>query len=175
MGRKVSSTQTCACACALYLTYRLIRMEALHAWNPSWELYPWKKFTPPAERFQVLPTFVVGEFVFIFLAALLLVHAIKQGRCHLTIWIASIVAGTANDAFFMALPIVDNFWQSQACIMLTPRMPLYIPCVYVVFMYTSAVAAWRIGNGSSGQGVWALGAAGTAALAGLMGEMIYAP
>ena len=27
------------------------------------------------------------------------------------IWIASIVSGTANDAFFMALPIVDNFWQ----------------------------------------------------------------
>lgn len=150
-------------------------MEALHAWNPSWELYPWKKFTPPAERFQVLPTFVVGEFVFISLAALLLLHAIKQGRCHVMIWIASIVAGTANDAFFMALPLVDNFWQSQACIMLTPRMPLYIPCVYVVFMYTSAVGAWRIGNGSNGLRAWSLGALGTAALAGLMGEMIYAP
>jgi len=150
-------------------------MEAIHAWNPSWELFPWKKFTPPAERFEVLPTFVVGEFVYISLAALLLLHAIKQGRCHVMIWIASIVAGTANDAFFMALPIVDNFWQAQACIMLTPRMPLYIPCVYVVFMYTSAVGAWRVGNGSNGLRAWSVGALGTAALAGLMGELIYSP
>ncbi len=29
------------------------------------------------------------------------------------VWIASIVAGTANDAIFMALPMVDNFWQVQ--------------------------------------------------------------
>jgi hypothetical protein len=27
------------------------------------------------------------------------------------VWIASVVAGTANDAIFMALPMVDNFWQ----------------------------------------------------------------
>ena len=81
------------------------------------------------------------------------------------LWLSSLVTGTANDAFFMMLPIVDNFWQvslpkkiklnenypndqtfffqSQACIMLTPRMPLYIPCVYVVFMYTSLIGAWR--------------------------------
>ena len=93
--------------------------------------------------------------------------------------------------------------------MLTPRMPLYIPCVYVVFMYTSAVAAWRLGNNryvlylyinlaffliictitrkiillinyyhfnlSNGVNVWGLGPAATAALAGLMGEMIYSP
>ena len=81
------------------------------------------------------------------------------------LWISSLVTGTANDAIFMALPLVDNFWQSQACVMLTPRMPLYIPCVYVVFMYTSAVGAWR----------FKLPLLGQAALAGLMGEMIYAP
>lgn len=27
------------------------------------------------------------------------------------VWVGSFVTGTANDAFFMALPIVDNFWQ----------------------------------------------------------------
>ena len=51
----------------------------------------------------------------------------------------------------------------QACIMMTPRMPLYIPCVYVVFMYTSTVAVWRLG----------LPLLPSAALTGLMGEMIY--
>jgi hypothetical protein len=40
------------------------------------------------------------------------------------------LVGTANDVIFMALPFVDNFWQSQATIMITPRLPLYIPCVY---------------------------------------------
>ena len=49
--------------------------------------------------------------------------------------------------------------------MLTPRMPLYIPCVYNVFMYTSTVAAWRL----------RLPALAEAAITGLMGEMIYAP
>jgi hypothetical protein len=28
------------------------------------------------------------------------------------------VAGTVNDAFFMYIPIVDNFWQAQASIMI---------------------------------------------------------
>ena len=27
------------------------------------------------------------------------------------LWISSLITGTANDAFFMVLPIVDNFWQ----------------------------------------------------------------
>ena len=49
--------------------------------------------------------------------------------------------------------------------MLTPRMPLYIPCVYVVFMYTSTVACWRLG----------LPLLSSVCLTGLMGEMIYAP
>jgi hypothetical protein len=34
-----------------------------------------------------------------------------QGRLHVMIWLGSFVTGVANDAFFMALPIVDNFWQ----------------------------------------------------------------
>ena len=49
--------------------------------------------------------------------------------------------------------------------MLTPRMPLYIPLVYNVFLYSSTVAAWRLN----------LRPLPEAALTGLMGEMIYAP
>ena len=117
-----------------------------------------------------MPTFVVGEFVFISLTVLLLLHALKQGRVHTLIWFSALVSGTANDVFFMALPIVENFWQGQACIMITPRMPLYIPCVYIVFMYTSTVAAWRLGRECGFQNALSL-----AALTGLMGEMIYSP
>ena len=112
-----------------------------------------------------MPSFVIGEFYFLFLAVVTLVHALSHGRTHMFVWVASLCAGTANDAFFMVLPIVDNFWQAQACVMLTPRMPLYIPCVYVVFMYSSTVACWRLGLP-----FWA-----SVCLTGLMGEMIYAP
>jgi hypothetical protein len=134
-------------------------------WNPSWSSMPWKAFTSPVDRFQVLPSFVMGEFVFISLALATLLHAQRHGRLHLATWLAALVTGTANDAIFMMLPMVDNFWQSQACIMMTPRMPLYIPCVYIVFMYTSTVAVWRLG----------LPLLPSAALTGLMGEMIYSP
>jgi len=61
--------------------------------------------------------------------------------------------------------MVDNFWQSQAVVMVTPRMPLYIPCVYNVFMYSATVAGWRAG----------LPTLPTACLTGLLGEMVYAP
>ncbi len=55
--------------------------------------------------------------------------------------------------------------KSQACIMLTPRMPLYIPCVYVIFMYCGSIAAIRCRPAS----VW-----GEAALAGILAELYYA-
>ena len=113
--------------------------------NQEWDSMPWNHFNDPMERFMVLPSFVIGEFYFIFLALACLCHAICQGRTHVMVWIAALTTGTANDAIFMFLPFVDNFWQAQACIMLTPRMPLYIPCVYIVFMYSSTVACWRLG------------------------------
>ncbi len=95
-----------------------------------------------------MPSFVVGEHLFIALALLSLWHATRQGEQrnrHLLAWTAAILAGTANDLIFMALPLVDNFWQAQATWMLTARMPLYIPCVYVCFMYLPTVTAWRLG------------------------------
>ena len=65
----------------------------------------------------------------------------------------------------MALPVVDNFWQAQATIMLTPRLPLYIPCLYIIFMYWPTVAARRLGLAR-----WP-----TAALTGLLACLFYAP
>lgn len=126
---------------------------------------PWRHFTSPVDQWAVLPSFLVGEWMFIALAILALVHARACGRDHVLTWVAALVAGTANDLFFMALPLVDNFWQAQATIMLTPRLPLYIPCVYVCFMYLPTVAVRRLGLGR-----WA-GAAAT----GLLAIVFYAP
>ena len=69
---------------------------------------------------------------------------VGAGRLHMLAWVSALVAGTANDAFFMWIPIVDNFWQAQASIMLSPRMPLYISCCYINFMYFSTVAVWKL-------------------------------
>jgi hypothetical protein len=133
-----------------------------------WDLaphLPWHVLKSPAEQWAVMPSFVVGEWMFIVLAILALVHARAGGRRYVMVWIGALVAGTANDLIFMALPLVDNFWQAQGTIMLTPRLPLYIPCVYVCFMYFPTVAVWRLG----------LRPLAAAALTGIVAAMFYAP
>lgn len=126
---------------------------------------PWQMLGSPVAQWAVLPSFLVGEYLFIGLATALLVHAIRSSRTHLLFWVGALVAGTANDLIFMALPLVDNFWHSQATLMLTPRLPLYIPCVYVSFMYLPAVAVRRLG----------LPLLSAAALTGLVALLFYAP
>ena len=126
---------------------------------------PWHHFSSPAEQWANMPSFLIGEYAFIVLAAIALVHATRSGRDHLLIWLGALIAGTANDQIFMALPLVDNFWQAQATVMLTVRMPLYIPCVYVCFMYYPTVAVRRLGLDP-----WA-----SAAAVGLLAMVFYAP
>ncbi len=130
---------------------------------------PWQTLKSPLSQWAVMPSFLIGEWLFIACAIGALLHALSQPgdakRRHLLVWVGALVAGTANDAFFMALPLVDNFWQAQATIMLTPRMPLYIPCVYVWFMYVPTVSVWRLGLPP-----WA-----RAPLAGLAAIILYAP
>jgi hypothetical protein len=56
-------------------------------------------------------------------AAVAFGHAWRHGRLHLLLWLSALVAGSANDAFFMWIPIVDNFWQAQASIMMCAPAP----------------------------------------------------
>jgi len=134
----------------------------------TWELaphLPWRVFMNPFEQWEYLPTFLIGEYVVITCAVVALYHACRSGRGHMFIWFAALVAGTGNDLLFMALPVVDTFWQAQATIMLTPRLPLYIVCIYIVFMYWPTVAVRRLNLR-----VWP-----TAALTGLAACLLYAP
>lgn len=148
----------------------MVEIDAMIADAP-WDLaphLPWQVLQSPLAKWAEQPSFVVGEYLFYGLAIAALVHALRQGearRRHLLVWIGALLAGTANDLIFMALPLVDNFWQAQATIMLTPRLPLYIPCVYVCFMYYPTVSVWRTG----------LRGLSRAALSGLMGSLFYAP
>ena len=136
--------------------------------SAPWDLaphLPWQHFTSPLAKWAVQPSFVLGEYMFYACTILALIHAKRQGREHLLVWLAALIAGTANDMIFMALPLVDNFWQAQATIMITPRLPLYIPCVYVCFMYFPTVAVRRL----------RLPPLGLAAATGLVACLFYAP
>lgn len=139
-------------------------MEPRAPWDLARDL-PWHPFHSPIEQAGVMPSFLIGEYLFYACALVALWHARKHGRTHLLVWIAALCAGTANDLIFMALPFVDNFWQAQATVMLTPRLPLYIPCVYVCFMYYPTVAVWRLG----------LPPLARAAATGLAAIIFYAP
>lgn len=90
----------------------------------AWGEMPWQGFMDPAEQWSRMPSFLVVEYAMLLQAAVGLVHAWRTGR--LTLWCASVLCGTANDVFFMVLPVGGEFWQAQATIMLTPRLPLYI-------------------------------------------------
>lgn len=135
---------------------------------------PWNHFNDPFHQWEVMPSFLLGEWLFVAGAAVAFVHAYRQSgearRRHLFAWFGALLAGTGNDTIFMALPLVDNFWQAQATIMLTSRMPLYIPCVYIWFMYVPTVAVWRFTARFGRLPWWA-----SAPLAGLAAIVIYAP
>jgi len=114
-----------------------------HFNNPEWSKWPWKRWKSPLEQAKVLPTFVVNEWMYRAVTLTTAVHASRTGN--LQLWFSSWVCGSCNDAFFMAMPFCDNFWQAQGCIMLTPRMPLYIVEMYATILYCSTITARRFG------------------------------
>lgn len=139
-------------------------MLATLPWDLAADL-PWRVLRSPLEQWAALPSFVVGELSFFALAAISGWHARRAGREARFVWVAALLAGVASDLTFMALPLVDNFWHAQAMVMLTPRLPAYILCVYVCFLYIPWIAARRLG----------VGRAATAAAAGLLAMLFYAP
>ena len=127
--------------------------------------WPWRVLADPAAAWAAQPTFVLGQLLFVALALLAGLHAWRSGAETRFIWVGALLAGTANDLIFMALPLVDNFWHAQGLVMLTPRLPLYIPCVYICFLYLPTVAARR----------WGLSRWRTVGLTGLAAVLFYAP
>ena len=94
--------------------------------NDEWSDMPWSAWKVSKEgwnqQYKRLPTFLICECTMYVLTLVALVHATHNAA--LDLWFASWICGTANDIFFMYLPFCDNFWQAQATIMLTPRLPL---------------------------------------------------
>ena len=84
----------------------------MFSYNPERNNMPWDHSNSPIEAHGAA-FFVIGEFLFISLSLVTLINAVSHGRLHLAVWVAAFAAGTANDAIFMMLPMVDNFWQAQ--------------------------------------------------------------
>ena len=130
--------------------------------SSDWDLLPWNAVGDVQAQWEALPTFIVIELLMIALSLAGLIHSISCNR--LWLWIASTLCGVANDVFFMVLPVGGEFWQSQALIMLTPRLPLYIVALYCNLMYISTSAATS----------FKLPAVGEAAASGLLACLFYA-
>jgi hypothetical protein len=109
----------------------------------NWSHLPWWVFNAPTSQWELMPSFLLVEYAFLALFAVTLRHAVATDN--LRLWFSSGICGTANDIFFHLLPFSDNFWQAQATIMLTPRLPVYIPTVYFSMLYVSTTAASRLG------------------------------
>ena len=97
----------------------------------------WKGFQDLSDQLEKQPTFPFCEATFFFLAFLCLLHATRHNLRHVVVLAGALIGGTANDLFFMTLPFVDNFWHAQGTVMITPRLPLYIPlCLYLFYVYS---------------------------------------
>ena len=152
----------------------------------SWSEWPWQIYKSPLETLRVQPTFAACEWIYRLVTWACAAHAHRTGNWQL--FFSSFMCGSFNDAFFMAMPFADNFWQSSnAAIYLTPRMPVYIVEMrvysprdetpdtlqtnavatlgnrYAVIMYASTTAARR----------WNLPYASEAALTGLLAHFLY--
>jgi len=132
-------------------------------WFADWSHLPWVVFRSPASQWSAMPSFLVIEFVCLFLAFVCLLHSLSKKN--LALWFSAGICGTANDIFFHLLPFSDNFWQAQACVMLTPRLPLYILAMYFSMIYLATYAATRLH----------LPPCAEAAATGLLSMAFYAP
>ena len=131
----------------------------------EWGGLPWEAFLSPSQQWESLPTFLLCEWGWRATCWLACLHAWRTDR--LKSWVCGVTNGTANDIFFMFLPFCDNFWQAQATVMITPRLPLYIVEMYASVMYFPAVTASIFAR-------WAhISPCAQACLAGLLSHLFY--
>lgn len=87
-----------------------------------------------------IPSFLICEFVYTANFFICLVHLLyqKDERVRMQqgcLFCCALLGGLGNDVIFSFLPLVDNFFHSQAAIMITPRFPLYIFFYYISWLY----------------------------------------
>jgi hypothetical protein len=106
---------------------------------------PFFLFRNPKDVFEFEPTFLILEYYMIFLFMLTFIHAVTTSRKNVTFWLTTIAHGLFVECVSYFVPMIDNFWHAQSTMQTTfGRLPVYIICLYAVFIYTSHVAINRL-------------------------------
>lgn len=82
-----------------------------------------------------MPYLLAFEIAVYFAFSLCLSHAFRKAHGSVHVLLASWFGGVLTDFAFSVLPNGDNFWHAQASLMLTSRVPLYVPCLYSLMLY----------------------------------------
>ncbi|XP_077999524.1 uncharacterized protein LOC144452325 [Glandiceps talaboti] len=102
-------------------------------------------FRDPIDIYKNHPSFLLGELVFYFFAALTFRHAWRHGGRYIYLWFAIVAHGLTTECISYFVPDIDNFWHAQSMIMLLgKRLPFHIIFAYPVFLYTAGVAVYRL-------------------------------
>eukprot|EP00697_Spironema_sp_BW2_P015129 gnl/Spiro4/5869_TR3000_c0_g1_i1.p1 gnl/Spiro4/5869_TR3000_c0_g1~~gnl/Spiro4/5869_TR3000_c0_g1_i1.p1 ORF type:complete len:394 (+),score=69.62 gnl/Spiro4/5869_TR3000_c0_g1_i1:61-1242(+) len=135
-----------------------------YPWN-TWTHLPWKALRSPVERFDDNPSHLAAELLFFLCWIGAFFHACSRSRRHLLAWLSCPFICLVSAALWMSIGGVDNFWHAQGTVMLTPRLPAYMCCVYTMFLYVPWAAAERMHLPVSAEGT----------IAGLAALLIYIP
>lgn len=104
------------------------------------------KFRSPGEISKLHPDYLKMELSFYACTFLTFIHAQRVGGRFKFLWIAVILHGLFVEAVSYWMPDIDSFWHAQGIItFLGQRLPLYIVCLYAVFIYTASVAVAHSG------------------------------
>ncbi|XP_077301908.1 uncharacterized protein LOC143922518 [Arctopsyche grandis] len=94
---------------------------------------------------EAQPTFLISQAVYLLGGFLTLIHALRKGGRWPWLWLATICHGLVVEIICYNLPDVDNFWHSQAPIMLFGnRLPLHIILLYPVFIYQASYTVSKL-------------------------------
>ncbi|XP_067003157.2 uncharacterized protein [Anabrus simplex] len=103
------------------------------------------KINNPFILWQAQPTYILSQAVYLFGAAVNLVHALRNGGRLPYLWLATLLHGVVVEIITYNLDDIDNFWHSQTpIIFLGRRLPLYIIALYPVFIYHASIAVSRM-------------------------------
>ncbi|KAL4239964.1 hypothetical protein ACF0H5_000760 [Mactra antiquata] len=104
------------------------------------------RFRSPSEISKLHPDYLKMELSCFVCTFLTFIHAWRVGGRFKYLWVAVILHGLFVEAVSYWMPDIDSFWHAQGIVMfIGQRLPLYIICIYLVFIYTASVAVAHSG------------------------------
>ncbi|XP_052783470.1 uncharacterized protein LOC128222985 [Mya arenaria] len=109
-------------------------------------------YRSPSDIKKHHPDFLTMELCCFACTFLTFLHAQRVGGRFKYLWVGVILHGLFVEMVSYWMPDIDSFWHAQGIFtFLGKRLPLYIVCIYAVFIYTASVVVAH-----SGMKWWAL-------------------